>query len=57
MNEKRDELVRDTSEQKSDPDALRVQDAPLKQQGDKLEADTTDRRPEGKRSADRSKDT
>jgi len=36
VTEKRDEPLRDTSEQKSDPDALRVQEGPLKQQGDAL---------------------
>ena len=37
---------RDASAQTSDPDALQLQDAPLKQQGDKLEATSPDRRTE-----------
>ena len=36
MSDKREQPQYDSTEQKSDPDALRIQEGPLKQQGDAL---------------------
>jgi len=46
MTDESRKIPPDTSTQKSDPDALQLQDGPLKQQGDKLEAASPDRHTE-----------
>jgi hypothetical protein len=55
MSDHRDQLPDDTSEKKSDPDALRVQEAPLKQQGDALACEIRPRGAETAHSPERPK--
>jgi hypothetical protein len=43
MTDKSRKITTDAGTQTSDPDALQLQDAPLKQHGDKLEAASPDR--------------
>ena len=51
MTDKSPKIPTGSNDQRPDPDALQLQDAPLKQQGDKLEASASNRRTDKSSSA------
>lgn len=55
MTDKAARIPVDSSEQKAGADALQLQDAPLKQQGDKLDGARRDAKKDQPRATDKSK--